>query len=47
MKEPISYFNDSINRNVFVVKLKKPLFDWIKLIHPDSPFSEQGKGNNI
>jgi len=45
MIEPIPYFYESINRNAIVVKPKKPLFDWINEIYPDSPVSEKEEGN--
>lgn len=37
MQEPIPYFYDSINRNAIVVKPRKPFFDWINYLYPDSP----------
>ena len=45
MIEPIPYFYERINRNAIVVKPKKPLFDWINSIYPDSPVSEKDEGN--
>jgi hypothetical protein len=44
MIEPIPYFYESINRNAIVVKPKKPLFDWINFIYPESPVSEKEEG---
>lgn len=45
MIEPILYFYESINRNAIVIKPKKPLFDWINFIYPESPVSEKEEGN--
>ncbi|MCB0482319.1 MAG: hypothetical protein KDC83_12885 [Flavobacteriales bacterium] len=45
MMEPIPYFYESINRNAIVVKAKKPFFDWINYLYPDSPIFEKEEDN--
>lgn len=43
--EPIPYFFDSINRNAIVVHGKKPFFDWINFLYPESPVTGPVEGN--
>jgi len=43
--DPIPYFFDSINRNAVVVHGKKPFFDWISFLYPESPVTGQVEGN--
>ncbi|MFO0477953.1 MAG: hypothetical protein ACK50L_04120 [Bacteroidota bacterium] len=44
MIEPIPYFYESINRNAIVIKPKKPLFDWINYLYPESPVTKKEEG---
>lgn len=43
--EPIPYFYESINRNAIVVKPKKPFFDWLNYLYPESPINEKEEAN--
>ena len=43
--EPITYFYESINRNAIVVKPKKPFFDWLNYLYPESPVNEKEEAN--
>ncbi len=42
--EPIPYYYESINRNAILVKPKKPLFDWINALYPESPIESVEEG---
>lgn len=44
---PIPYFFDSINRNAFVVKPKKPYIDWANSVFNDKPTDFSNEENNI
>lgn len=43
--EPIPYFYESINRNAIVIKPKKPFFDWLNYLYPESPVNEKEEAN--
>ena len=43
--KPIPYFYESINRNAIVVKPKKPFFDWLNELYPESPINEKEEAN--
>jgi hypothetical protein len=43
--QPIPELFDSINRNAIVIKPRRPLFDWINKIYPDSPVASVEEGS--
>ena len=45
MIEPFTYYYENINRNAIVVNAKKPLFDWINYLYPESPVNGRQEGN--
>ncbi len=45
MIDPIPFFYDSINRNAIVVKPKKPFYDWVYYLYPESPVTKKEEAN--
>ncbi|HNX21889.1 MAG TPA: hypothetical protein PKG88_05935 [Bacteroidales bacterium] len=43
--EPIPYYYDPINRNAIVVHIKKPFYDWLISIEPQSSVQVEMEGN--
>lgn len=45
--EPIPYFYDTINRNAFIVRPKKPFFSWVNSVFPENEPISGNEENNI